>query len=125
MEINKTSGVVVDSAMMVHTVLGPGLLENAYVVCLAHELGLRGLRSVTQVPLPVYYQGIAVPLGYRMDLLVEDAVVVEVKAVTTLLPVHEAQLLSYLRLSGHKLGLLINFHVAHLRDGITRLVNNL
>ena len=109
--------------MRVHTVLGPGLLEGAYEVCFAHELRKRGLRVETQFPLPVTYDGVRVDLGYRLDLLVENEVVVELKAIETVLPVHKAQLLSYLRLGGKRLGLLINFHVDRLKDGITRLLN--
>ena len=105
------------------TVLGPGLLDGAYEVCFAHELRKRGLRVETQLPLPVSYDGVRVDLGYRLDLLVENEIVVELKAIETVLPVHKAQLLSYLRLGGKRLGLLINFHVDRLKDGITRLVN--
>ena len=122
-EINHRSGQVVDAAMRVHSALGPGLLEGAYEACLAHELRRRGLRVLVQVPLPVVYDGLRIELGYRADLLVDDAVVVELKAVAKLLPLHEAQLLSYLRLSGHRVGLLINFHVTHLQDGLKRMVN--
>lgn len=121
--LNAISGQIVDAAMRVHTVLGPGLLEGAYEVCFAHELRQRGLRVETQFPLPVSYDGVRVDLGYRLDLLVENEVVVELKAIETVLPVHKAQLLSYLRLGGKRLGLLINFHVDRLKDGITRLVN--
>ncbi|HYX68015.1 MAG TPA: GxxExxY protein [Terriglobales bacterium] len=121
---NHLTGEVVDAAMKVHTALGPGLLESAYEACLAHELRKRGLRVETQVPLPVTYEGMQIELGYRIDLLVEGQVIVELKAVETVLPVHKAQLLSYLRLSGRRLGLLINFHVERLKDGITRIVNN-
>ena len=122
-EINHRSGQVVDAAMRVHSALGPGLLEGAYEACLAHELRKRGFRVLTQLPLPVDYGGMRIELGYRVDLLVDDAVVVELKAVAKLLPIHEAQLLSYLRLSGHRVGLLINFHVTHLQDGLKRMVN--
>ncbi len=122
-KLNAISGKIVDAAMRVHTILGPGLLESAYEVCLTHELRKRGLRVETQFPLPVTYDGVHVDLGYRLDLLVENEVVVELKAIETVLPVHKAQLLSYLRLGGKKLGLLINFHVSRLKDGITRLVN--
>jgi GxxExxY protein len=121
--LNAISGQIVDAAMRVHTVLGPGLLEGAYEVCFAHELRKRGLRVETQLPLPVSYDGVRVNLGYRLDLLVENEIVVELKAIETVLPVHKAQLLSYLRLGGKRLGLLINFHVDRLKDGITRLVN--
>ena len=111
--------------MKVHTVLGPGLLESAYETCLEHELRKRGLHVVRQLPVPIVYDGVKIDVGYRIDLLVNNSVVVEVKAVIKLVPVHEAQLLSYLKLSGHRLGLLINFNVVHLKDGIHRLVNNL
>ena len=116
-------GQVVDAAITVHSALGPGLLESAYEACLAHELRARGLRVLTEVPLPVTYRGTKIEVGYRLDVLVDDAVVVEVKAAAKLLPIHEAQLLSYLRLSGHRFGLLINFHVPLLKDGIKRMVN--
>jgi GxxExxY protein len=125
MVINEISGQVVDAAMKVHSALGPGLLESVYEVCLAYELRERGLKVDQQLPLPVQYRGIRIEVGYRLDLLVNDAVLVELKAVAKLAPVHQAQLLSYLKLSGHKVGLLINFHVEHLTDGIQRLVNNL
>ena len=121
--VNKISGVVVNSAMKVHAVLGPGLLESAYQACLAHELRKRGLRVETQAALPVLSEGEKLDLGYRLDLLVEDLIVVEIKCVEAIHPVHQAQLLSYLRLSGRKVGLLINFYVAHLKDGITRMVD--
>jgi len=109
--------------MKVHSVLGPGLLESAYQGCLAHELRNRGLEVLSQVGLPVVYDGEKIELGYRMDLLVENRVIVEVKCVEAIHPVHEAQLLSYMRLSGIPVGILINFHVAHLRDGIRRMVD--
>jgi GxxExxY protein len=99
------------------------LLESAYQACLAHELRKRGFQVETQVALPVVYEGEKLELGYRMDLLVESSVVVEIKCVETLHPVHQAQLLSYLRLSGKNVGLLINFFVPHLKDGITRMVD--
>ena len=120
MNINDISGAVVDAAMKVHTALGPGLLESAYEACLKHELGKRGFKVLSQVILPVIYDGVEVDAGYRPDLLVEDVVIVEVKAVERLLPIHEAQLLSYLKLSGRKVGLLINFNVEHLKNGIKR-----
>jgi GxxExxY protein len=122
--LNAISGQIINAALRVHTVLGPGLLESAYEVCFAHELRKRGLRVETQFPLPVTYDGVHVDLGYRLDLLVENEVVVELKAIESVLRVHKAQLLSYLRLGEKKLGLLINFHVDRLKDGITRLVNN-
>jgi GxxExxY protein len=125
MDVNGVSGEVVDSAMKVHSRMGPGLLESAYLACLAHELRMRGIDVLVEVPLPVVYEGVHVKLGYRIDMLVESTVIVELKAIANLLPVHEAQLLSYLKLSGHRVGLLINFHVLHLKDGIKRFVNNL
>jgi GxxExxY protein len=124
MNINETSGAVVDAAMKVHSALGPGLLEGAYEACLAYELRKRGLGVVTQHPLPVHYDGVLIDVGYRVDLLVDGAVIVELKAIAKLLPVHHAQLLSYLKLSGHKVGLLLNFNVQHLKEGIHRLANN-
>ena len=125
MRTNDVSGEVVDAAMTVHSVLGPGLLERAYQVCLAHELGKRHLQLLREVPMRVRYDGLELDLAYRIDLLVAGCAVVEVKAVATLLPVHQAQLLSQLKLSGHRVGLLINFNVTHLRDGIVRMVNRL
>lgn len=122
-ELNHISGEVVDSAMRVHSALGPGLLESAYEPCLCYELQSRGLAIQTQVALPVVYRNIRLNAAYRIDLLVEERIIVELKAVEKLLPLHEAQLLSYLKLSGHRLGLLLNFHTAHLRDGIRRLIN--
>lgn len=117
------TGHVIDSSITVHSTLGPGLLESAYVACLAYELQASGLDVLTEVPFPVVYRGVSIELGYRLDLLINDALVVEVKAVTKVLPVHHAQLLSYLRLSHRRVGLLINFHVPRLREGITRMVN--
>lgn len=111
--------------MKVHTALGPGLLESAYEACLVHELRKRQLRVASQVALPIHYDGVQIEVGYRIDLLVENAVVVELKAVEKLTALHEAQLLCYLKLSEHRLGLLINFNLIHLRDGIKRMVNNL
>jgi GxxExxY protein len=121
-EINVRTGQVVDAAMRVHSALGPGLLEGAYEACLAHELRKRGLHVDVQSLVPVVYDGVRIELGYRADLVVDDAVIVELKAVAKLLPIHEAQLLSYLKLSGYWAGLLINFHVPRLKDGIKRLV---
>src|SRR5690606_13928139 len=101
----------------------PGLLESAYEACLAHELRSRGLGVQRQVALPIMYEGVAVDAGYRIDLLVEEVVVVELKTVARLTPLHDAQLLSYLKLGGHRVGLLINFHVLRLRDGVRRIAN--
>jgi GxxExxY protein len=119
---NEISGAVVDSAMKVHTALGPGLLESAYAICLTHELVKRGLRVCTEVPLPVVYDTVKLDAGYRLDLVVEDIVIVELKAVEALAPIHQAQILSYLKLSGKPIGLLITFHSLHLKDGIKRFV---
>jgi GxxExxY protein len=116
------SKLVIGAAMRVHTTLGPGLLESAYEACLAQELRNEGLRVETQVPVPVVYGGVKLEVGYRIDLLVEDSVIVEVKSVDALAHVHQAQVLSYLKLSGRSLGLLINFNVVHLKDGIKRFV---
>lgn len=123
--LNALSGDVVDAAIRVHSTLGPGLLESAYKACLAHELRTRGRFVQTEVLLPVYYDNIRVDAAYRMDLLVEHELVVELKSIARLGDVHAAQLLSHLRLSQRRLGLLINFNVVHLRDGIKRIVNNL
>jgi len=123
-ELNVITGVVVDSAMKVHRRLGPGLLESAYQACLAYELGLRKLSVRSQVEVPIEYEGVRIETGYRMDLLVEDEVIVELKTVIKLLPVHDAQLMSYLRLANRRVGLLINFQVFQLRNGgIKRFVN--
>jgi len=121
--VNQVSGAIVSSAMRVHSLLGPGLLESAYQACLAHELRKRGLIVASQVGLPVVYDDERFELGYRIDLIVETLVIVEVKCVEAIHPVHQAQLLSYLRLSGIGVGLLINFNVAQLRDGIKRMVD--
>jgi GxxExxY protein len=121
--LNEVSGVIVDAAVAVHSALGPGLLESAYEACMVHELRKRGLRVETQVALPVVYESVQLEVGYRIDLLVENAIVVELKACEAIAPVHRVQLLSYLRLSGKPLGLLLNFHVALMKDGIVRMRN--
>lgn len=123
-ELNEISGKVIESAIKVHKALGPGMLEGAYQVCLTHELSKGGYRVESEVPMPIVYDGIKLSSGYRIDLLVEDSVIVELKAIERLMPVHEAQLLSYLRMSDKRLGLLINFNVKLLRDGLRRVVNN-
>src|ERR1700689_1150078 len=123
MEINQVSGIVVDAAMKVHSALGPGLLESAYEMCLVRELRKRGLRVESQVPIAVRYEGETLDVGYRADLLVEGIVLVELKSVEAILPIHKAQLLSYLRLSSREVGLLINFNVEHLKNGIKRVIN--
>jgi GxxExxY protein len=117
------TGPIIEAAMKVHTALGPGLLESAYEACLAYELRKVGLNVETQVPLPVVYEGVRLDVGYRIDLIVAGVVIVELKSVDAIAPIHKAQLLSYLKLSGRKVGLLLNFNVVHLRDGLTRMVN--
>ena len=121
--VNQITGRIITAAMKVHSILGPGLLESAYHACLLHELRKQGLRVLSQVGLPVIYDGERIDLGYRIDLIVENLVIIEVKCVAAINPVHQAQLLSYMRLSGKQVGLLINFYVAHLRDGIKRMVD--
>ena len=122
---NSIGTAIVASAMTVHSALGPGLLESAYEFCLAHELSKRGLDVRKQVSIPIVYDELTIENGYRIDLLTNDLVVVELKAIEAVTPVHRAQLLSYLRLGGFKLGYLLNFNVAHMRDGVMRLVNGL
>jgi GxxExxY protein len=123
-KLNQITENIISAAIDVHRTLGPGLLESAYEACLAFELAERGLKIEQQKPLPVIYRQVKLDCGYRLDLLVEEAVVVEVKTVDRIAPIHKAQLLSYLRLSGRKVGLLINFNVEFLKNGIVRLVNN-
>ena len=120
--VNALTREIIGAAIEVHRALGPGLLESAYEECLCCELGLRGVAFRRQVPLTVTYKSTQLDCGYRLDLLVEDTVVVEVKAVQEVLPVHEAQLLTYLRLGGWKVGLLLNFNVPVLKRGIRRLI---
>jgi GxxExxY protein len=122
--LNRITESIIGAAIEVHRALGPGLLESAYEECLTFELMQRGLKVEQQKPLPVVYREVKLDCGYRLDLLVEEAVIVEVKAVDHLAPIHKAQLLSYLRLSGCKVGLLINFNVKVLKDGIRRVVND-
>jgi GxxExxY protein len=113
---------IIGGCIEVHRTLGPGLLESAYERCLAHELWLRGLRVERQQKLPVSYKGLRLDFGYRLDLVVEDSIVVETKAVESIQPVHEAQVITYLRLSGYAVGLLVNFHCDVIRNGIHRFV---
>ena len=112
---------VVDAAFAVHKALGPGLLESIYEACLAHEIRKRGLSVQQQIELPVYYDGVRLDGGLRLDLLVGKSVIVELKAVERLLPIHRAQTLTYLKLSGHRLALLMNFNVPLIKDGIERI----
>jgi GxxExxY protein len=113
---------IVDSAYQIHTALGPGLLESVYESCMTYELKLRGIEVKSQITLPVIYKGMKVDSGYRLDLLVEDCVIVEIKSTDELSVVHKAQLLTYLKLSNIRLGLLINFNVVHLRGSINRII---
>lgn len=122
MMLNDLTGQVIGCAIDVHRVLGPGLLESAYEKCLAHELQMNGLRFESQKPLPVRYKGVKLDCGYRLDLVVEDVLIVELKTVEKLQKIHEAQLLTYLRLSGISVGLLINFNESLLKHGIKRFV---
>ena len=122
---NEIGDAIIASALKIHRALGPGLLESAYETCLLYELQKRGLLAQRQVLISVHYEDFTIDNGYRVDLLVGDRVVVELKALEAILPVHRAQLLSYLRLGHFKLGYLLNFNVARMRDGIVRLVNGL
>lgn len=120
-EMNAVASKVVDAVFAVHTALGPGLLESIYELCLLHEIKKRGLRAERQVSLPIVYDGLHLDAGLRLDLVVEGRVVIELKAVETLLPIHEAQVLTYLKLSGCRLGLLVNFNSALIKHGIQRI----
>ena len=117
------TGQIIGAAIEVHKQLGPGLLESTYQACLCHELELRGISFECQKPLPLEYKGIKLECGYRIDLLVAGLVIVEIKSVEALAPIHEAQLLTYLKLTGVKVGFLINFNVVVLKDGLRRLVH--
>jgi GxxExxY protein len=121
-EINYITQAIIGAAMKVHSELGPGLLENAYKACVAHELRKAGFDVETEVELPLIYDGIRIELGYRIDLIVNNCVVVELKCVDRLASVHDAQIIHYLKLSKKRVGLLINFHVRHLKDGIKRFI---
>jgi GxxExxY protein len=123
-EYDRITHEIIGAAIDVHRALGPGLLESVYEACLAFELVQRGYKVDKEKPLPVVYREVTLDCGYRLDLVVDDAVIVEIKAVDSLAPIHDAQLLSYLKLSDIKVGLLINFHERVLRDGIRRLVNH-
>ena len=125
MEMNALSGQIVDAGMKVHSALGPGLLESAYQVCLAHELGKRGFTVRREVLVPVHYDGLVLDAAYRIELIDDDAVVVEIKTLATNIPVHEANLLYQIKQGKYRLGLLINFNVVHLKDGIVRKINRL
>ena len=124
-DLNELSGQIIAAAMRVHSALGPGLLESAYEACLTYALERRGLEVRNQVAVPIVYGATRIEVAYRIDILVEEAVVVELKTVASLLPIHEAQLLTHLRLGNYRLGLLLNFYVTRMRDGIRRRVNGL
>lgn len=121
-EKDPLTAAIIGGAIEVHKALGPGLLESAYEECLAVELTERGLTVARQVPIPVFYKGRKVEIGYRLDMLVNDLVIVEIKAISEILDVHEAQLMTYLRLANKRIGLLLNFHTAYLKNGIMRKV---
>jgi len=125
MNENHIGDAIIAAAMKVHSAVGPGLLESAYETCLTYELEKQRVPVRRQVLVPIRYEDLTIDNGYRIDLLVGDQVVVELKAIEAILPVHRGQLLSYLKLGGFKLGYLLNFHVAHMRDGIVRMANGL
>ncbi|HOJ04244.1 MAG TPA: GxxExxY protein [Bacteroidota bacterium] len=120
--INELSYKIIGCAFTVHSTLGPGLLESAYEPCLSHELIKQGLRVERQVPMPLVYDGIDISVAYRADLIVESSIIVELKAIEKLLPLHDAQLLTYMRITGLSLGLLLNFNVRDMKQGIRRLI---
>lgn len=125
MDINKLSSKIIGAAIEVHKILGPGLLESAYEECLCHEFGLQGLLFEKQKQLPVVYKGRNLDCGYRLDIVVESVIIIELKSCDKIQPIHRAQLLTYLKLSGLNLGLLLNFNVPVMREGIVRIVNQL
>jgi GxxExxY protein len=125
MDINKLSSTIIGAAIEVHKALGPGLLESAYEECVCHELSLQGLSFDRQKPLPVQYKGKKLDCAYRLDIVVENAIILELKSCGKIEPIHRAQLLTYLKLSGLSLGLLLNFNANVMRDGIVRIVNEL
>jgi len=124
-EIELIAKQLVDSMLAVHRELGPGLLESTYQACLAQELAARGIEVYCEVELPVKYKGLEIEAGYRLDMLVADSIVIENKSVQAFLPIHEAQLLTYMKLSGCRLGFLVNWNIPLIKDGIKRMVNNL
>ncbi|HEY6971366.1 MAG TPA: GxxExxY protein [Candidatus Angelobacter sp.] len=124
MDVNEITGKIIGAAMKIHSAIGPGVLESVYRKCLQHELHKCSFSVQSEVKLPVHYNGLLLESGYRLDILVEGLVVVELKCVDALLPIHKAQLLTYLRLANKPLGLLLNFNVVHMREGIKRILNN-
>ncbi|MBK1990023.1 GxxExxY protein [Sphaerospermopsis aphanizomenoides BCCUSP55] len=125
MQENELTGLIIGSAMRIHTALGPGLLESAYEECLDYELKKANLNVGRQISVPLIYENVKLDCAYRLDLLVENKIIVEVKSVESIKPIHSVQLLTYLKLANCKLGLIINFNVLHLKDGIKRVANNL
>jgi GxxExxY protein len=124
-DINKLSSNIIGAAIEVHRTLGPGLLESSYEQCICHELALRGLSFERQKPIALNYKGTKLDCGYRLDIVVESAIILELKSCEQIEPIHKAQLLTYLKLSGLKLGLILNFNTGLMRDGIIRVVNEL
>ena len=124
-DVEEIARILVDAIIKVHRTLGPGLLESAYQKCYAHELRTRGLKVATEVKLPIMYDGLEIDAGYRIDMIINDKIIIENKVVAQLLPIHEAQLLTYLKLSGHHLGFLLNWNVVLMKYGIKRMVYNL
>jgi GxxExxY protein len=122
-ELNKITEAIIGAAIDVHKALGPGLLESAYIACLVYELIQRGYKAPTEVPLPLIYKEVKLDSGYRLDIFVNDKVIIEVKSVDRLAPIHDAQIISYLKIANCKVGLLINFNVKMVKDGIKRFVN--
>jgi GxxExxY protein len=125
MDINELSSKIIGAAIEVHKHLGPGLLESVYEECMARELSMRGILFERQKPVPINYKGVDLDCGYRLDMIVDGQIVLELKACTKLEPIHEAQLLTYLKLAGLKLGLLLNFNVPIMKEGIVRIANKL
>lgn len=123
-EIDQIAKQIVDAAYRIHSKMGPGLLESAYEACMAYELAKRGFKVERQKPQPVVYDELEIEVGYRLDILVDDKVIIELKAVEQLAPIHQAQLMTYLRLSGKTLGFLINFNVPLIKQGIRRIAND-
>lgn len=124
MDVEELSKIAIGCAIEVHRKLGPGLLESAYRKCLVHELESRGVRCRQEVPMPIVYKGIKLDHGYRMDILIEEKLVLELKTVESFTDVHRAQVITYLKLGDYRLGLLLNFHVARMKDGVKRIINS-
>ena len=123
-EVERVARIIVDCIFKVHSALGPGLLESVYSICLAHELRKRGLKVEREVKLPILYEGVRLECGLRLDLVVESCIIVETKAVEKLIPLFDAQLLTYLKLTGYSVGFLANFNVVMIKDGLKRMVNS-